>query len=237
MSPFSMADFPFQLVDLTHPLTPDSPLWPGDPETKCQPAADPATHGFSLHRWTLSEHAGTHTGAPVHFHPGGQSVDQLALDHLLWPAVVLPARAQELAGGEVTVDWIRAREVEWGHLLPKGAMVVLETGWSERWPDRDRVYERDARGAFTWPGFSDEVAQWLIEEREIGGLGSDAPGIDQGADTRFKVGQTCARAGLPHLENLANLDQLPAVGAWILAAPLLLEKGSGSPSRVVGLLP
>lgn len=237
MSQAPIADFPFRLVDLTHPLSPDSPLWPGDPETDRRQAADMNQDDYMLYRWSLSEHAGTHTGAPAHFHPGGRSVDQLVPEELLWPAVILPIIDELPSDGLVSVSWLRAREVQWGHLLPKRAMVVLRTGWDERWPDSERVYETNGEGQFCWPGFSLEAAEWLIAERGVTGLGTDTPGIDPGSDSSFSVGRRCAEAGLPHLENLANLDHLPTIGAWILAAPLRLEKGSGSPSRVLGLVP
>ena len=78
---------------------------------------------------------------------------------------------------------------------------------------------------------------WLLAERQVGGLGTDTPGIDAGEDDHYSAGHICAANGLPHLENMAHLDQLPSTGAWILAAPLLLEGGTGSPARLFGLVP
>ena len=228
--------FPYRLFDLTHPIAPGGPVWPGDPPTKRFEATSHDEEGFALQGWTLSEHAGTHVGSPSHYIPKGVTIDRMPLEELVLPAVVLDVRGQLMLEGQVTVDHVRSFEVGWGELLPAGAAVLLLTGWDERWPDWTRVYEKDRRGVYLWPGFTGETAEWLIVERGVRALGTDAPGIDPGSDSMFAAGHACARARLPHLENLANLDLLPDMGAWLMIGALPLEGGHGSPARVMGLV-
>ena len=233
----TIPEFPFRLLDLTHKITRDMPTWPGDPLPECNKVAYSESDGYTLHSWLLSEHAGTHLGAPLHFHEGQDSVDRITVNSLIWPAVVLHLDARSIPGTSITINEMRSLEVELGQLITSGSIVLLHTGWDTRWPDPNLVYEKDRAGDYLWPGFSREAAEWLIEERGARALGTDAPGIDSGPDQIFEAGHFCASSGLPHLENLANLEQMPSIGAFLLAAPLPFVGGSGSSARVFGLLP
>jgi len=229
--------FPFRIIDLTHTIHPGMPLWPGDPETRRDPVASPEREGWLLHSWTLSEHLGTHFGAPSHFHAEGEAVDSFSADRLVSPAVVVEVPKLANDSNRVGVADLLTLEEECGCTIPTGAMVLLRTGWSRFWQDADKVFARDRQGAFLWPGFGVEAVEWLVRERKVCGLGSDAPGIDPGDDEQFHAGKLCAGYGLPHLENLANLEAMPHFGGWLIISPLLLKGGSGSPARVMGLIP
>jgi kynurenine formamidase len=183
-----------------------------------------------LGAWRLGEHSGTHLGAPVHFLEGGRTVDGYGPEELRWPLWLLDS---EGADGSLS-RLVRAEERQ--GRVPEGALVVLRTGWEERWPDHRRVFPPDM-AADPWPGFLEEAVEWLVGERGVRALGSDAPGIDPARDAEFLAGRAMARAGGVHLENLANLRLLPRTGAEVLAAPLPLAGGAGSPCRAFALLP
>ena len=105
-----------------------------------------------------------------------------------------------------------------------------------RWPDQARYRNMDAAGVMHFPGYSVEAAKLLIERGAVG-LGIDTLSIDYGASKNFEVHRVDLPAGLYNLENLANLDQLPEAGAFLIAAPIRLEGGSGGPVRVFAILP
>lgn len=133
------------------------------------------------------------------------------------------------------------KEWEAGHgLVPKGAIVLLRTGWSARWPDRKAYFGDDTPGDASklhFPSFGREAAELLVKERQVGALGVDTPSIDYGPSKDFIVHQIAAAAQVPGLENLANLSDLPETGAWVVALPMKIGGGSGGPVRVVALVP
>jgi kynurenine formamidase len=175
--------------------------------------------------------------APAHFPPGTETVDQIPARKFFGPAVVIDVRAESAKDPDyrLTAARIMEWEKEHGRITP-GAIVMLRTGWASRWPDEARYRNMDAAGVMHFPGYSVESAKLLIA-RGASGLGIDTLSIDYGASKEFEVHRTTLPANLYHLENLANLDQLPESGAFIIAAPIKLEGGSGGPCRVFALLP
>jgi len=228
-------EFPFELVDLSYAISANMPLWPGDTETRQINQTSIKQESYYLQAWQIGEHTGTHVGVPSHFAEKGKSVNEYKIDELLHPLVIVPLK-NAMPNRALSISDIEVFERENGKILD-GSVLALNTGWSKRWPDPEMVFERNKAGDFFYPGFSVECTQWLIEERKISGLGTDAPGIDPGNDTEFKSGHLLAEKGKFHLENLANLEKLPTNGVWILIGALKLAEGSGSPSRVFGFIP
>lgn len=228
----------FRIVDLTHPITPESPLWPGDPPVTRHPAATIAGDGYHLNRWALGEHAGTHVGAPSHFSPNGDTIDRIAPEQLFAPLAVidfLPNVADHYQA-ELGAETLLKNEEENGPIPPR-ALVVMHSGWSERWPEQERVFEHDRNGGLIHPGFAEESVRWLIRERDICGIGTDTPGVDPGQAPAFNSGKLLAEQGLIHIENMAKLDKVPARGALVVIGALPLQGGSGSPARILALVP
>lgn len=225
-----MQRFPFRVIDLTHPIQPGMPVWPGDPETERVQHSTQDAHGYSLNQWTFGEHSGTHVGAPSHRVPGGRSLDQVDVNDLILALRVIAATEP------VSVLHLERHEVEHGRIEPDSC-IALCTGWSERWPNAEAVFERDDQGAFQWPGFTVEAVEWLHRERQVKMLATDAPDIGYGADTDLDVGKRCAELDMLHVENLANLDQVPVNGGYLVIGALPLVGGTGSPARVFGLIP
>lgn len=213
------------------------PVWPGDPPVQRTSVARRDRDGYNLHELRLGEHAGTHLGAPAHFVAQGRMVHEIPPDDLVRPAVVLDLRreAAEDADLEVRPGHVEAWEAEHGR-VPAGAVVLLMTGWSRRWPNQAAFLGTDETGAMHFPGFGSAAARLLIQDRGAVGLGTDTPGIDPGHDRTFAANRVVLGAGRYHLECLHNLDQLPPTGALLVVGALKIAGGSGSPARVLALL-
>jgi kynurenine formamidase len=223
--------FPFKIIDLSHPISSEMPLWPGDPKTSCEDRASIEKDGYNLKEWKIGEHSGTHVGAPAHFDTTLKTIDMFSAEELVFPLHVIHTKNYK----ELSQDDIFRHEEQFG-LIKEGSIVVLHSGWDNFWPDQVKVYKSDDNGNLIFPGFNIDAADWLIQNRQIGGLGTDTPGVDSGWEEEFKVGKQLASSGLIHLENLANLSEMPESGGWILVGALPLKGGFGSPARVFGLV-
>lgn len=235
-----------RLVDLTHPFGDDTLYWPNEPEgfvhVRRPGGRTPAGYWYESHTYRGPEHAGTHVDAPVHFHEGGASVERIPLERLVGPGVDVDVRAacRRDRDHRVSVADLRAWEKEHG-AIPDGAVVLLHTGFGALWPDRAGYLGTDLRGAqalpaLHFPGLHPEAARWLVEERGIRAVGLDTASIDHGPSQRFETHQVLSAAGVPIFENVAHLDALPARGFRIVALPMAIRGGSGSPLRIVALL-
>jgi kynurenine formamidase len=227
-----------RVVDLTYAINDKMPAWPGDEHPFVATInATPEKDGYFTRKFCMLEHYGTHMDAPTHFPPGKLSLDQIPVDHFFGPAVVIDVRAEVAKDSDyrLTPDRIRQWEAAHGH-IPPGAIVVLRTGWASRWPDEARYRNQDANGTMHFPGYSLEAARLLLE-RKVSGLGIDTLSVDYGPSKNFEVHRLALPAGLYHLENLADLSALPEAGAFLIAAPIKLEGGSGGACRVIVILP
>jgi kynurenine formamidase len=233
-----VSDGSTRVVDMTYAINGKLPAWPGDGRTfEANVEATPEKDGyFARSFWTL-EHYGTHMDAPAHFPPGKEYLDQIPVQHLFAPAVVIDVREEAGKDPDYRLRVMRAEKWEAIHgRIPAGSVVLLRTGWGSRWPDQARYRNTDAGGVMHFPGFSVEAARLLIERGAVG-LGIDTLSIDYGPSKDFEVHRVTLPAGLYQLENLANLDQLPDAGAFLISAPIKLEGGSGGPVRVFAILP
>lgn len=234
-----------RLVDLTHAFNPGTLYWPTSPGGfELQQLAYGNTPGgwfYSSYAFASPEHGGTHLDAPIHFAAGKRTNDQIPLDQLINHAVVLDisARAATDPDAMLTVPEVNAFETEHGRIRA-GALVLLRTGWDRHWGNRLAYFGDSTPGDASrlhFPGFSPEAARLLVNERGIGGLGVDTPSIDAGASTDFMVHRILMEQDGIGLENLKDLDQLPATGTILLALPMKIENGSGGPVRVVAMVP
>jgi kynurenine formamidase len=233
-----VSDGSTRVVDMTYAINGKLPAWPGGGRTfEAKVEATPEKDGyFARSFWTL-EHYGTHLDAPAHFPPGKEYLDQVPVAHLFAPAVVIDVRDEASKDPDYRLRVMRVEKWETLHgRIPPGAVVLLRTGWASRWPDQARYRNMDAAGVMHFPGFSVEAARLLVERGAVG-LGIDTLSIDYGPSKDFEVHRVDLPAGLYNLENLANLDQLPEAGAFLISAAIKLEGGSGGPVRVFALLP
>jgi len=234
-----------RVVDLSHSLGAETLYWPTSP-TRFR--LDTLSYGetpggwfYSAFAFSAPEHGGTHVDAPIHFHAGGTPVDRIDLERLVAPAVVIDLSSQAAADPDylLTPADVAAFEAEHGP-IPAGSIVLLRTGWSTRWPNARAYLGDDTPGDASnlhFPSYGEAAARLLVEERRVAALGADVASIDYGPSTDFAVHRVAAAAGVPGLENLTNLAELPAMGAVVVALPLKIEGGSGSPARVIALIP
>ena len=231
-------------VDLTHAFGPSTLYWPtattGFELERLSHGETPGGYFYSANAYRAPEHGGTHLDAPIHFAAGKQTADQIPLDRLVAPAVVIDVR-QRTAGNpdyRLTAADVLEWERRYGRIAP-GTIVLLHTGWGSFWPDRKRYFGDDRPGDASnlhFPSYGEEAARLLVQERRVAALGVDAASIDYGQSKDFLVHRVAAAQNVPGLENLANLDQLPPTGAWLIALPMKIENGSGGPLRAIALV-
>ncbi len=219
-------------------MSPGIPRWPSDPPVEFESWSDIDTGGYFLRRFSMSEHGGTHLTAPASYYPDGQTVDKYAPSDLMRPAVVIDVRGQCTANRDyaLTTDDLIAWESQHRSVSPQ-TLVLLLTGWSDRWVEPDDYLGTDHNGNLHSPGFSVEAATLLMENRGVAGLGTDTAGIEPGLDDTLSVSRLVLAQPRIVLENLTNLHRLPPVGATVVISVLRLVGGSGSPAAVTAFVP
>jgi len=241
-----------RIVDLTHPLTPDFPVMVLPPELgQCQPFRleevsryDERGPGWYWNNLYMSEHAGTHFDAPAHWVSGRQlpdnTVDALPVETLVAPVCVLDFSAESAADRDFLLRpaHIEAWEAEHGPIPPRH-WVLFRTDWAKLvGTDAYLGMERD--GAHS-PGPDAEAIRFLVEQRDIIGFGTETVGTDAGQGAHlmppYPAHYVLHGAGRCGLQCLANLDLLPPKGALLICPPLKVLDGSGSPLRVLALVP
>lgn len=232
-------------VDLSYAFDSTTIYWPTAQPFRLQVVSAQRTEAgfyYAANNFSAAEHGGTHLDAPVHFAEGRHTTDQIPLDRLMGPAVVVDVTSAATGSADyrVTPDdlvaWERAHRP-----IPSGAIVLIRTGWGGRWPDRPRYLGTARTGPaavpeLRFPGVDSAAARWLVE-RGIDALGIDTPSIDYGRSTTFDAHQILFAANIPAFENVANLDRLPATGAFVIGLPMKIKGGSGGPARIVAFVP
>lgn len=245
-----IANGAIQIVDLTQTLSEDTPVLVLPPEFgQCASFSreevsryDDRGVAWYWSNFTLNEHTGTHFDAPVHWVTGKElannTVDAVPAQDLVAPAVVLNFSAEADADPDFLLDvpHIEAWEAEHG-VIPAGCWVLFRTDWSKR--DVDRYTNRREDGAHT-PGPTPAAVRLLVDDRNVLGFGVETIGTDAGQahllEPAYPAHTLLHGAGRYGLQCLENLDKLPATGAMIIAPPLKIRDGSGSPLRVLALV-
>ena len=234
-----------RIVDLSHAFGPQTLYWPTSPtKFRLESLASGKTEGgyfYSANSLSTPEHGGTHLDAPIHFAESGRTTADIPLEQLVAPAVVIDVSRQAAADRDyrLTREDVGAFEKAHG-AIPRGAIVLVRTGWSRHWPDAKAYLGDDTPGdasKLSFPSYGVEAAKLLVEDRGVGALGIDTASIDYGRSADFLVHRTAAARNVPGLENLTNLDRLPARGAVVIALPMKIEGGSGGPLRAIALVP
>jgi kynurenine formamidase len=227
-----------RVLDLSWPINDGLPVWLGDRNAfQVQVEHSIAIHGYFDRSFSISEHYGTHLDAPAHFISDGCTVEQIPAERLLGAAVLIDMRDEVARDADYTLtpEDVAKWEARHGE-IPTGAIVLLYTGWAERWKDAGLYMNADAAGRMHFPGFGHEAARCLID-RGVKGIGADTPSVDAGRALDCPVHHVALSAGLYQLENLADLSDVPDIGAFLLVAPMKLAGASGAPCRVFALLP
>lgn len=240
-----------RVVDLTMPLGPETPVlplpapWPNSPNFQRTEISryDERGPAWYWNSFATGEHTGTHFDAPVHWVSGrdlpNNRVDTLPPGKFVGPACVIDVVAEVAADADycLTPERVLAWEAEHGR-IPAGAWVLMRTDWSTR-VDPAGYLNVGEDGPHT-PGWTADCVRLLAEERDVLGGGVETVGTDAGQafafDPPFPFHQLMHGAGRLGLASLCNLDRLPPTGAVVVAAPLKLVGGSGSPLRVIALV-
>jgi kynurenine formamidase len=246
----ALSDGSVEIVDLTAPLSDTTPVirlpepfvnTPGFSLEELSRYDDrgPAWYWNAIH---AGEHVGTHLDAPIHWVTAkdGLDVSQVPIRHLVAPAAVIDMTPQVADNPDfvLEVEHIRAWQDRHGN-LPDGGWLLYRTGWDIRSHDQVAFLNADEAGPHT-PGVSATCARWLAEESAVIGLGVETVGTDAGAAAGFDPPFPCHNlllgAGKYGLTQLQNLSRLPATGSVVIAGPLPIQGGSGSPTRVLALI-
>ncbi|MEN8145906.1 MAG: cyclase family protein [Gemmatimonadota bacterium] len=233
-----------RIVDLTHVFDEQTVYWPTARSFELEVVASGQTDAgfwYAANNISLAEHGGTHVDAPVHFAEGKRTVDEIPVEQLIGPAVVIDVRTQAASDPDyrLSTEDIEEWESDNGR-IPDGAIVLMLSGWGERWPDKQAYLGTNAPGDVDnlhFPGYSAEAAEFLRSERSVDAVGVDTPSIDHGQSTDFTVHRILSAANIPGLENVANLDRLPLSGATVVALPMKIGDGSGAPARIIAFVP
>jgi kynurenine formamidase len=235
---------PSQFVDLTYSFDDRTLYWPHNASFQRQMTDWGTTasgYWYASGKFSTGEHGGTHMDAPIHFAQGRSTLDEIPVDRLIGPAVVIDVRAQceSNADYELTVHDVLNWESRYGR-IPEGALVFMWSGWGQRWPDKVRYFGTptpdDAR-SLHFPGLSPRLAEFLIDQRTIRGVDIDTASIDPGRSQNFPVHRVLNGAEVYILENVASLGRLPPQGATVLALPMKITGGTGGPVRIIAWLP
>ena len=236
---------PDRIIDLTYAFDANSVYWPTAEQFKLETDFEGMTdkgYFYSAYRYSAAEHGGTHLDSPVHFAKGHYTVDQLPLERLMGPAIVIDVTRQCARNADylVSVADFQSWERRNGRIQP-GTIVLLKTGFGKYYPDRKSYLGTDERGAAAvaklhFPGLDPAAARWLTENRSIKAIGLDTASIDHGQSTLFESHRILFEHNIPAFENVANLDQLPVKGFSVIALPMKIKGGSGGPLRIIALL-
>ena len=233
-----------KLVDLSYSYNAQTVYWPNATEgfqhQKDTWKVTPQGYWYAAGQFSSAEHGGTHMDAPIHFGQGQATVDKIPVASLAGPAAVVDVTAA--AGRDrdyrVTAQDLTSWEQAHG-AIARGSIVLIHTGWGTYWPDKKQYLGSDVPGDTAhlhFPGVSQDAAELLVQ-RGVAGMGIDTASMDYGPSQDFIVHRVLNQAGIYGLENVANLERLPATGATLIALPMKIEDGSGAPVRIVAILP
>jgi kynurenine formamidase len=233
-----------QLIDLTYSFDEKTIFWPTSKSfgwTLVQHGKTPGGYFYSSADYSANEHGGTHLDAPVHFREDGAGVDEIPVTKLIGPVVVVDVSTACVSNVDyrVSADDLIQWEKKHGR-IPDGAILLIRTGWGKYWPDKKRYLGTDKPGDIAglhFPGLSREAAEFLVKQRKIKGDGIDTASIDYGQSKDFIAHRILSAAGIYNLENVANLDHVPATGATLIALPMKIRRGTGAPVRIVAMAP
>ena len=230
-SPISKALEGYEIVDLSHALD-DSKPGAHTRYSRITWMTPVMRDGFNAAMIFIFEHAGTHVDAPIHLAGvEGSTIEKIPLEKWVGDCIVLDMRGKE-ANGLVSVEEVKAWEAKNGDIA-EGDLVLFDFGWPSGWhepdPDDKFSYRED-------PGISEEVARYLVAKK-VKLVGSDVPNLDASSDKKSPAHRALLDANIAVLETMTNLEKLPPRGSFLVALPLNIVDGSGSPVRGVAYTP
>jgi kynurenine formamidase len=224
-----------KVEDMTHELHESFPTYFGKPQFAREQLFNWDEHKFNLYQLTINEHTGTHIDAPLHFSEDGMSVAEIPVSSLIAPLCIIDIaeRAEQDADTQVTPEDIRAWMNKHGD-IPKNACVAMHSGWAKK-VDTTGFRNVDGEGKQHYPGFHVEAAKMLIEETGALSIAVDTLSLDHGMSGDFATHYEWLPSGRFGIENIANLDKLPAQGATLVIGAPKHRGGTGGPARIFAM--
>ncbi|BDC52745.1 cyclase [Bryobacterales bacterium F-183] len=234
---------PAKIVDLTYPFNSKTIYWPnakGFVHRKDGWAKNAQGFWYAAGGFSTDEHGGTHVDSPVHFAEGKLALEGVAASKLVAPVNVIDVslQAERNADYLASAADVLAWEKQHG-AIRKGSIVLFRTGWGKFWPDKKKYLGSDVAGDTAnlhFPGIAPAAAELLVK-RGVYGVGIDTASNDHGPSRMFETHRVLAAENIYGIENVANLERLPATGATLIVAPIKIEGGSGGPARLLAILP
>ena len=234
-APAAMAAGHSRIEDMTHTISEDFPTYFGASGFSREQKFNFAEHGFNLLQLSINEHTGTHIDAPLHFSKDGKSVDEISVENLVAPLCVIDiaTRAQDNADAQLTPDDIKAWIAKNGD-IPDNACIAMHSGWAKH-VNSDKFRGFDGKKQH-YPGFHVEATKMLLEQSKAASIGVDTLSLDFGKSEKFGTHYAWLPTGRFGIENLANLDKMPAKGATIVVGAPKHKGGTGGPSRIFAMV-
>lgn len=225
-----------RIVDLTHTLTPAFPTFEGWRAIQVKPIWHLDSHGYNINHWSLEEHVGTHLDAPSHMSPH-LSADLIDVADLVGQLAVVDLRAQaeQNADSLLTAEDLQQWEATYG-ALPTGGIVALYSGW-DAYVNSLRYRNVDTRGLMHFPSFHASAIDYLLTHTTIKGIMVDTLSIDISTTHDYPVHKAWLGANRWAVECVANLGQVPPVGATVVVGGPKIQGATGGPCRVIALVP
>ena len=185
----------------------------------------------------MTEHMGTHIDAPAHFGRGSWRTQQIPVERLMGPGVIINIKKKAEANPDyrINMDDVMEYETKYGR-IPDGAIVIMNSGWYHKYPDKTKIFntkQHDDPSKFHFPGFHEDAVKWLIDKRGIYAVGADCPSFDSGQADEFPVHKVIGPNNVIGIENVANLDRIPESGSTVFLPVIKIDDGSGGPTRVL----
>ncbi len=234
-------------IDLTHSFHPNIPHGPGLKVQQIEtlfhydPGVGTMGHGALIHFYQLPGQWGTHVDAPAHFIKGKRYLDDIPVNDMVLPLVVIDIHEKAESNPDYQISLADVRDWERRNgPIPEKSFVALRTDWSKRWPDQKKIQNKDKYDTSHYPGWSHDVLAYLAQERNITAIGHETPDTDPGIDAskfNFALEIYFLSQNKYQIEMMTNLDKLPETGAMIIASWPKAYQGSGFPARVFAIIP
>lgn len=222
----------FTAIDLTHELAENIPSWDGGKALDFTLALDypdcTAPDIFRKYDIKSSTGIGTHLDAPAHVVPGGRTIDQLTLEELIAPCVVIDVSAEASENYIAMPAAVERFEQEHGP-IPAGSVVIFYTGWDKKWATPEQYHNNHV-----FPSVHISTAELLLT-KGVAGIGIDTFSCDTGAHG-FPVHRAVLGADKYLLENIANAGQLPLTGSKVLVLPMNIKGATEAPLRLIAII-
>jgi len=228
-------------VDLTHAFDETIPCFETAIPMQKEEVSTYQKDGYLVQRFHMEGQWGTHVDAPAHFSEGKKFIDEIPVEEMILPLVVIDIHEQVKKNPDyiVNINDLLTWEDTYGK-IPQGAFVALRTDWSKRWPDQAAMHNADSDGVDHTPGWGLDALSYLYEDCQITASGHETIDADPGfraKETKWACQRYILESNHYQAELLNSLDRCPPQGALIICSFPKPKKGTGFPSRAFAICP